>query len=413
MNRRGLRQLVGSLFLFQLGATMTYVGLPLLMAQRYGIGIETGVVLALQLLPSLLLAGPAGVVLERFDPRRVGILSAVASAGVVALFPASTSVLQVDLLALATGVTFVFGIPARMALRTRVIVAGEEVRGNGLLVAGDRLATVLGPGLAGPLVAFGGVDWLFYAEATVVTGAAVLLLGVGAGAGEERSGADDEDAAAIPAGVGGWLRTLFLDPVRGFRRMLREQPIVGALTVTAFGYVAAVGASRLLLAEEAPRLFGSGTGALGFLVAAMAAGGVVGAMVGGRLGRFDQGRLYVVGNLCEALCWPLVPLLHDELVVLGVMFLAGVFESAPTVVYYAEVQARLTPAAVGAYYAWLMPLTQACSIVGALGGSVLLAAGGTVPLSVAMACLIGGPIVVLARILLQAGRRRAIAGGAA
>jgi len=410
VSRRGLSQLVGSLFLLQLGGTMTYVALPLLMAQRYGLGVETGVVLALQLLPNLLLAGPVGVLIARFDPRRVAILSAFASAGVVMLYPPSTSVLQIDLLALATGVTYVFGVPARMALRPRVIAAGEEVGGNSLLVASDRLATVLGPGLAGPLAALAGVNWLFYAEAVTAAGAAVLLLGIGAGpsapptAGEGDAVADAEAVeAARPAGAGGWLRTLFVAPLHGFRAMLRDQPTVGALTVTAFGYVAAVGASRLLLTDQAPRLFGGEVGALGYLIAAMAAGGVLGAILGGRLGGVNPGRLYVVGNLFEALCWPLIPLVHGEVPALALLFLAGVFESVPTVVYYAEVQARLTPQEVGAYYAWLMPLTQTCSLVGAVGGGLLLGLGGAGSLAVAMACLIGLPILALARTLLRLG----------
>jgi MFS family permease len=411
MERRGLHQLVGSLFLLQLGAMMTYVALPLLMAERYGLGLETGIALGLQLLPSLLLAGPVAVLIRRADPRRVAILSAFASAGVVVLFPASTSLFQVNLLAIATGVTFAFGIPARMALRPRVMAAGEVVRGNGLLVAGDRLATVLGPGLAGPLIALGSIDWLFYAEAVTAAGAAVFLLGLGG----SRSDIEDEDGEPIgavpPINGGAWLRTLFVEPIDGFRGMLREHPTVAALTLTALGYVAAVGASRLLLTEQSPTLFDGDTAALGYLVAAMAAGGVIGAVVGGRLGRFKQGRLFIAGNVCEALCWPLIPLVGHEYLALAVMFLAGVFESLPTVVYFAEVQARLSPTAVGAYYAWLLPLTQTCNVLGAVGGGLLLTTAGAIPLSVVMACVIGGPVVALAPTLLRiAGERRRARG---
>jgi predicted MFS family arabinose efflux permease len=177
--------------------------------------------------------------------------------------------------------------------------------------------------------------------------------------------------------------------------MLQEQPTVRALSLTAFGYVTAVGASRLLLTDQAPRLFGGEGASLGYLMAAMALGGVLGAILGGRFGHQHQSRIYIVGNLCEAPCWPLLLVAHHEIPALLIMVLAGIFESAPTVAYYAEVQTRLSPAEVSAYYAGLMPLTQVSSAIGALGGGLLLAAGGAWALSIGMACLIAGPIIAL------------------
>lgn len=126
-------------------------------------------------------------------------------------------------------------------------------------------------------------------------------------------------------------------------------------------------------------------------------------MIGGRLGRLPQGRLYIVGNVCEAACWPLVALVQDRIAVFAILFVAGLFESIPTVVYFAQVQARLSPLAVGNYYSWLIPLTQTCGMLGAIAGSALLALGGALPLGIAMACLIGVPVLAQARILVRAG----------
>lgn len=391
MNRAGLYRLVGSMLLIQVGMTMTYVALPLLLAQRYGLGVETGLVLALQVAAPVLLAGPVGVAIEHFDARRMAVLAAVTGGALVALFPLSSGIGEVALLAFLTGACFAFGVPARMALRPQVIEVGEEARGNSLLVASERLATVLGPAFAGVLFAIGGVDVLFYVEAVAAVAAGALLLGL---EGPSRQAAD----TAVPwraVGVQGWWQTLYVEPARGFHRMLRSQPTVRALSLTALGYVTAVGASRLLLTDQGPRLFGGEGAALGYLMAAMALGGVIGAMVGGRFGHQHQGRVYIIGNLCEAPCWPLLLLAQHEIPALLIMVLAGIFESAPTVAYYAEVQTRLSPSEVSAYYASLMPLTQISSALGALGGGLLLAAGGAWALSIAMACLIAGPIIAL------------------
>jgi Major Facilitator Superfamily len=397
MRRHGTGRLIGSFFLVELATAMMFVALPLLMVERYGLGVETGVVLALALMPQLLFAGLVGIAIHRYDATRVAIVSALVSAAVVVVFPLSETVLEVSVLAFATGSAFVFGIPARMALRPRVMFAGSEVRSNSLIVGGERLATTLGPVLGASLIAFAGIDALFDVEAMALVAAALLLLGIAAVEAYDPVAFD-----AAPPGDDGWAHRLLIEPLEEFREMLSGEPLVAALTFTAFGYVTAVGASRLLLTSRAKAVFGVDS-SLGFLVAAMAAGGVVGAIIGGRLGQFRQGRLYIAGNVLEAVCWPLVALVQARVVVLVLMFVAGVFESIPTVVYFAEVQTRLSPVAVGEYYALLIPLTQMCAMLGVVGGSALLVIGGALPLGIAMACLIGIPVVARARMLVRAG----------
>jgi ENTS family enterobactin (siderophore) exporter len=403
MRRLGVGQLVGSFFFLELASAMMLVALPLLMVERYGFGVRTGVVLALGLMPQLLFAGFVGVAINRYDSRHVAIVSALAAATLIMLFPLSRTIAQVGILAFLTGTTFVFGIPARMALRPRVMAAGSEVRGNSLIVGSERFALTLGPALGALLVAGGGIELLFYAVAIAMVGAAMFLLGI-------RTMVDDVALLydASPPRFGTWLQQLFVEPIREFRELLLGESLVAALTVTAFGYVTAVGASRLLLTSRANTLFGMDS-SLGFLVAAMAAGGVVGAIIGGRLGHLRQGHIYIVGNICEAIYWPLVALLQDRVVVLLIMVAAGVFESIATVVYFAEVQTRLSPAALGTYYALLIPLTQTCGMLGALGGSVLLEVGGALPLGIVMACLIGMPVLARGRILLRADAGEPIA----
>jgi MFS family permease len=405
MRRHGVEQLVGSFFLVELATAMMFVALPLLMVERYGLGVETGAVLALALLPQLLFAGLVSVAIKRFDACRVAIASAAASAAVVVLFPLSASVAQVGALAFATGSTFVFGVPARMALRPRVMLAGSEIRSNSLIVGGERLAMTLGPVIGAALVAFGGIAAPFYVDAIALVGGGALLLGV--------DGIEPFDPVAYGVEperrTGAWPRRLLLEPLIEFREMLRDEPLVAAFTLTAFGYVTAVGASRLLLTSRAKVAFGMDA-SLGYLVAAMAAGGVAGAAIGGRLGHLRQGRLYVAGNICEAACWPAVALVRDRLALLAIMFAAGVFESVPTVVYFAEVQTRLSPVAVGSYYALLIPLTQMCAMLGVVGGGALLALGGALPLGIAMACLIGVPVLGLGRTLGRAGANQPAAG---
>lgn len=397
MSRYRTARFAGSFFLVELATAIMFVALPLLMLERYGLGVETGVVLAAALAPQLLLAGLVGLAIRRYDAHLVAIVSSLGGVVPIVLFPLSRSVPEVSVLAFATGCALVFGVPARMSLRSRVVLAGDEVRANSLIVGAERLAMTLGPALGASLATVGGIAYLFYFDAAALAGAAGLLIGVVEGEGYGPQAFDAE-----PGRRRSWLRRAVIEPAGDFREMLRGKPLIGAFTATAFGYVTAVGASRLLLASRARTVFGTDA-SLGFLVAAMAAGGVLGAIVGGRLGRLRQGRLYVAGNLCEALCWPAVALVPSRAAVLAIMFAAGVFESIPTVVYFAEVQTRLSPLAVGNYYALLIPMTQICAMLGVLGGSALLALGGALPLGVGMACLIALPVLARARLLLQVG----------
>jgi predicted MFS family arabinose efflux permease len=397
MSRHGPGRLVGSLFLVELVNAMMFVALPLLMVERYGLGVRTGAVLALALAPQLLLAGLVRAAIRRSDARDVAIASALVGAVAVACFPLTGSVLEAGVLAFATGSAFVFGVPARMALRSRVMLAGSEVRGNSLIVGGERLAMTLGPVLGAALVSLAGVGAPFYFEGAALVAAATILLGIA-----EIEALDPAAFDAAPARADSWAQRLLIGPIRELRETLRGEPLVAALTVTAFGYVTAVGASRLLLASRAKTLFGT-TSSLGLLVAAMAAGGVAGAILGGRIGQLPRGRLYIAGNLCEAMCWPAVALVQSKAVVLAVMFVAGVCESIPTVLYFAEVQIRLSPLAVGSYYALLTSATQICAMLGVLGGSAVLALGGAFPLSLAMACLIAVPVLARAPALARSG----------
>ena len=65
-----LLRLALSLFTLRLGATMTAVGLPLLVLERYGSGLQAALTLALELLPNVLFGAVVGDLVDRGDPRR-------------------------------------------------------------------------------------------------------------------------------------------------------------------------------------------------------------------------------------------------------------------------------------------------------------------------------------------------------
>ncbi|MEU1228953.1 MFS transporter [Streptomyces sp. NPDC005828] len=417
----GALRLVGSLFVLETGSAMTTVGLPLLVMQRYGLGLEVGLTLAARFLPNILLGALAGQIVDRHDPRKVATLAALGSALAVALFPFTTAMWQIQLLAVAVGVGYMFGFPATMALRPQVIPEGSELEGNGLIVTAERVPKLLGPALAGPIAAAAGIGWLFCAEAATALAAAALLMRLprvaasatadgGAeapvSAGSEEAG-DENGAEGAGAGTGrpapvlavgrwlaAWARALATG-ARDLVRMVRGDGRLSSLTLTAFTYMVALGLGRTFLAAYSLEEFAEVPAMLGYLLAAMGLGGALGALAAAFFRSWNQGWVYILGNALEGLCWIALIATGDWYVALALLFVAGVFESIASVVYFAEVQKRLPGDLQGRYYATLVPLSDVFLVGGTVLGGVLADRAGVAWSAVLVGLAMAVPVLVL------------------
>ncbi|MFI8326253.1 MFS transporter [Streptomyces sp. NPDC085529] len=402
----GALRLVGSLFVLETGSAMTTVGLPLLVMQRYGLGLEVGFTLAARFLPNILLGALAGQIVDRNDPRRVAMLAAIGSGLAALLFPFTTAMWQIQLLALAIGVGYMFGFPATMALRPQVIPEGSELEGNGLIVTAERVPKLLGPALAGPIAAAAGIGWLFCAEAATALAAAALLTrlpGVaktaapGGATETPRRGSGTERQGSV-AGVGRWLAAWARSLATGARdlvRMVHGDGRLSSLTVTAFTYMVALGLGRTFLAAYSLRDFASVPAMLGYLLAAMGLGGALGALAAAAFRRWNQGWVYILGNALEGLCWIALIATGEWYLALALLFAAGVFESIASVVYFAEVQKRLPADLQGRYYATLVPLSDVFLVAGTVLGGVLVERAGVSWGAVLVGLAMAVPVLVL------------------
>ncbi|MFJ3906202.1 MFS transporter [Streptomyces sp. NPDC090025] len=406
----GAARLVSSLFVLETGSAMTTVGLPLLVMQRYGLGLEVGLTLAARFLPNILLGALAGQIVDRNDPRRVAMLAALGSGLAVALFPLTTAMWQVQLLAMAVGVGYMFGFPATMALRPRVIPEGSELEGNGLIVTAERIPKLLGPALAGPIAAAAGIGWLFCAEAATALAAAVLLtrLPGAAPTTDPAHPTDPADAVTETADAAGrrspvvlvgrwlaaWARALATG-ARDLTGMVRGDGRLSSLTVTAFTYMVALGLGRTFLAAYSLEEFAGVPAMLGYLLAAMGLGGALGALAAVAFRSWNQGWVYILGNALEGLCWIALLVTGDWYVALGLLFAAGVFESIASVVYFAEVQKRLPGRLQGRYYATLVPLSDVFLVGGTVLGGVLVGRAGVAWSAVLVGLAMAVPVLLL------------------
>ncbi len=177
-NRNFILLLTGQ-FVSQMGDRLAMIAFPVLVLKTTGSTLSTGLVLAMYTLPYLVFAPWAGVIIDRFDRRRLMILSDVARALLVALVPlvASRSMPATFVLSFAVASFGVLFDPAKMSLLPDVVADDHLVRANSLLETTEKLTEILGYAAAGVLLSVLSTTAAFRIDAlTFVLSAGALLL---------------------------------------------------------------------------------------------------------------------------------------------------------------------------------------------------------------------------------------------
>lgn len=162
------------------GTTLTGFGLQLFVFTETGSVTQLSLVSLAFVLPAVVFAPLAGSVVDRFDRRRVMLLSDLA-AGVATLglfFIYQTGDLQLWQIYLATAVgatANAFQDPAWMASITVLVPKDRLGRANGLVQLNRSLSIVVAPALAGALLALSGLGAVLLVDA-VTFGVGVVTL---------------------------------------------------------------------------------------------------------------------------------------------------------------------------------------------------------------------------------------------
>jgi MFS family permease len=169
---RDLNILVGAVGLSALGDWLALVPLSLEIQETTGSGIVVALLFIAFWSPAIVLAGPAGLLADRFDPRRVLLLVSLAQAAVaVALaFAAGPAVILV--LAALLGIGFAVAQPAEFALVPRVAGEARLAVANGRVETARYVGFTVGPVVGGLLAGAGGL-----AIAMVMNAVTFLVIG--------------------------------------------------------------------------------------------------------------------------------------------------------------------------------------------------------------------------------------------
>lgn len=170
MTERNFRLFFTGQLISQVGNWLTMIAMTLLVLHLTDNGLAIGVLAACQFGPVLILGAWAGLVADRSDKRKLlVIVQSVAMAQSFALallaFRGDPPLLAIYAVALVGGVTVAFDNPARRAFVVEM-VPEESVQNavslNSALMTGSR---IIGPALAGLLVATVGYGWCFTVDA--------------------------------------------------------------------------------------------------------------------------------------------------------------------------------------------------------------------------------------------------------
>jgi MFS family permease len=167
-------------FVSNIGTWMETVAVGVYVTQTTGQAGWTGTIAALTYVPTVLLGPVAGALADRFDRRRYLVSIALVQTGLAAALAvlAITDRLSIPLVAtivLLEGAAFASYMPASQAMIPD-LVAKEDLLGAMTLGGAQyNLGRVIGPALAGLVIAAGGLAWAFWFN-TASFGAVLLAL---------------------------------------------------------------------------------------------------------------------------------------------------------------------------------------------------------------------------------------------
>jgi MFS family permease len=155
--RRNFQLLVGAVLLSALGDWLALTALALFLQETNGSGLALSALFIALWSPLVVFAGPAGLLVDRLEPRRVLIAASVAQAVLAAALGFTEALLPLLVLTVLLGTANAISQPAEFALIPRVVDVDRIGVANAHIETARFLGFAAGPLLGGTLAAAGGM----------------------------------------------------------------------------------------------------------------------------------------------------------------------------------------------------------------------------------------------------------------
>lgn len=263
-------------------------------------------------LPVFLLGLPSGALADITD-RRLYLASTQVWVAAVSLLTAALAFAGALSAELLLGLTFLNGIglamrwPVFAAIVPEVVTKGQLPAALALNGISMNLSRVVGPTVAGALLASAGTAWVFVLNAVVAAGALVVIL-------RWRS---EKRSTALPA-------ERFVGAIRIGLQHVRESPRMRAVTLRVFLFSLQMSALVALMPLVARQLGGGGPGMFTVMLATMGTGAIAAALLLPRWrARLDRDQLVLCGTLVHGAASALVVLAPQIWIALPAIFIVG------------------------------------------------------------------------------------------
>jgi MFS family permease len=324
-----------------IGDFFSYVAIAWLVLQLTGSSLALGSVLVVQAIPRGVLMLVGGALSDRLSPRvamlaSMGLRVALVAPLAVVVLTGHVQMWEVYGISFVFGVVDAFFLPARSSILPRLVADHQLEAGNAVLNVSGQVSIVVGPALAGLVVATAGTGWAFAADAACFAVGALFVLWL-----PRAKRVKDGEATEAEGGIGAQI-------MAGFRYAWADIGIRATLIIIAAIDFGANGALGVGLPTLAHQRYGEGAAGFGILLAGWGVGATAGALASGMVKRPER-----MGWVMVAVCaWlgitigavGLIPTLPPATFVMAV---AGLASGAVNTFGISWLQRRTTPAMQG------------------------------------------------------------------
>jgi transmembrane secretion effector len=305
------------------------VALPWVVLQITGSAIAMGTMLMTASIPRAVLMLMGGAIADRLSPRRI----LVGTAAGRTIFVGAIGVLfwlhvlqlwELYVLGFAFGVADAFSMPAASAFLPSLLQRDQLVAANSVMQTTAQLTTIIGPAPAGLVINIMGAAWAFLVDAVsfLVIIAALWTL-------------PDPPRTTRAKKPSMWQSVL-----EGIRYVRRDAALSSLLLLAAMLNVCISGPMSVGLAYMAKTRFGSPT-AFGFAVSALAAGGLLGALLAGLVTVRRRGMLLLGASAVIGACLAVFGFLHSPAAIAAVLIVMAMSAAVTNIHIASWMQGRV------------------------------------------------------------------------
>jgi MFS transporter, ENTS family, enterobactin (siderophore) exporter len=375
------------------GDAVSFTALPLLVLILTGSGLAMGIVGVLESIPDLVFGMVAGVFADRWDRRRMMLVADVGRACLTALIPLSVVVgaptlVVVFLVAAPMSVLRSVFLAAYTASLPNLVGRSQLARANSIFEAIYSFGYILGPGLAGLLVATIGAAQTIAIDAASYAASSVALFFIRRPLTARRDHPPLDLVAEMRVGIA----------YVASHRVLRDAiAFWGLVSVISAGLVPAV--AYYVVQEQ-----GQEASVLGLILSAYGLGAFLGAILTSRLRMRRAGRLMLGGNLVRGLALVAIVAVGSIGAMVGAALIAGIVDSVVLITYITLRAAASTDEVIGRVGGTARTISLGLQPIGYITAGLLIDAigGGVTLATIGLALAATSGLFVLSRPLRDA-----------